>query len=75
MVRLCGLYGRSCLMVLEDEEENCWPAKLLYRAKNSKFIIGDGWGDFHGFQKLKAEDTLMIELIKNGEIDACYENL
>ncbi|WCJ29545.1 B3 domain-containing protein REM9 [Euphorbia peplus] len=65
--RLCSLYGRSCSMVLKDEEENCWPAKLLYRANDSKFIIGDGWGEFHGFHKLRAGDTLMIELIKNGE--------
>ncbi|XP_065848508.1 uncharacterized protein [Euphorbia lathyris] len=65
--RLCGLYGRSCSMILKDEEEKCWPAKLLYRTIDNKFIIGAGWGAFHEVHKLKAGDTLIIELIKDGE--------
>ncbi|WCJ30489.1 B3 domain-containing protein REM1 [Euphorbia peplus] len=63
--RICGLNSTSRSLVLTDEEEKCWPAKLNYT--NRKFLVRDGWGAFHRMHKLKAGDSLIVEVVKTGK--------
>ncbi|XP_065851031.1 B3 domain-containing protein REM13-like isoform X2 [Euphorbia lathyris] len=62
-----GLYDRLCSMILKDEEGNCWPA-LLYKSSNGKTYIAGGWTSYIAAHKLKAGDSLIVELTTNGKI-------
>ncbi|WCJ28158.1 Transcriptional factor B3 family protein [Euphorbia peplus] len=62
-----GLYGRCCSMILKDENGSCWPAKLLHKSSDGKTIVAGGWTPFRFSHKLKAGDSLIIELSRNGD--------
>ncbi|XP_065851330.1 B3 domain-containing protein REM5-like [Euphorbia lathyris] len=62
------LYGRSCSMILQDEEGKCWPSKLKFRSSNGKTLIRDAWKSFRDAHKLKLGDSIIVELAKNGQI-------
>ncbi|WCJ30472.1 B3 domain-containing protein REM10 [Euphorbia peplus] len=63
-----GLCGRCCSVILKNEEGNCWPANLLHENTTGKTYIAGGWTSFRVARTLTAEDSLIIELTRNGKI-------
>ncbi|WCJ30477.1 B3 domain-containing protein REM5 [Euphorbia peplus] len=63
-----GLCGRCCSVILKNEEGNCWPANLLHKTSTGKTYIAGGWTSFRVARTLTAEDSLIIELTRNGKI-------
>ncbi|KAE8701579.1 DNA binding protein [Hibiscus syriacus] len=64
--RFNGLIGRSCEIVVVDEQRRSWMASLRHKESDGQVYIGCGWRNICIGNKLKAMDCVVIEFIGNG---------
>ncbi|XP_039066366.1 B3 domain-containing protein REM5-like [Hibiscus syriacus] len=64
--RFNGLMGRSCEIVVVDEQRRSWMASLGHKESDGQVYIGCGWRNICIGNNLKAMDCVVIELIGNG---------